>query len=239
MYGGKITGNKAAEKSSVFIGSGSRFNMFGGNITDTESLNNGGGVYISSGGTFTMSGGEISGNKAAENAGGVYVGGTLEISDGAEITGNTANGSNNNVYLPDGKTVTVTGELKRVIGFTTATVPADDNPVKFAVGGIYTAGETKIGGSACIMWNTALTGGGVYVNGGTLTLEGNAKVTGNSATNYRNGIFVSEYGKLCVSGGVQVTDNSNGSNVWLDGTNGVNPISVAGELIAFRAGLEA
>ena len=445
MYGGEIIGNRSDAEvcgSGVFIGHGSHFNMYGGRITGNESVNDGGGVYISpadstyGAGTFTMSGGEISGNKTNKNGGGVYAGGVFSISGSAAIDGNTVNGSNNNVYLPNGNAVTIIGEPLNIIGVTTAIAPADGKPVKFAVsgnnytikesdtahfisdagsvyqtvykndgamylsllphehpvipdgigdvilesvgdenelreiantgsgqyyltedikltggtwtpadgtvldlnghsitadgefdtisvdgnvnftltdckggnenygsithqmknwsnkylgrgvnvspcgrftmyggsingnwanntagagvyissgayftmlggeitnnlvpagmsnngGGIWTEGKTTIGGSACILWNTALTGGGVYVSGGTLTLEGNAKVTGNTAINRRNGIFVSTNGKLCVSGSVQVTENSDGNNVYLDGTNSVNPISVAGEL---------
>jgi hypothetical protein len=58
----------------VYVGSGGRFNMNGGNISG-NSANDGGGVYVGSGGRFNMYGGStISGNSASGDGGGVYVG---------------------------------------------------------------------------------------------------------------------------------------------------------------------
>ncbi len=142
MYGGEISGNNGDADvygGGVYVDQGNQFNMYGGTISG-NSAKNGGGVYISDGGTFTMSGGEISGN-----TGGVYAGGTLNLSGSAAINGNTVNGSQNNVYLPDSKNITVINELfgTTPIGVTTAVVPADGKPVRFAVsGGSYTLKET-------------------------------------------------------------------------------------------------
>ena len=86
-------------------------------------------------------------------------------------------------------------------------------------GGIWTAGTVTIGGDAKITGNMAQAGGGVYVAGGTLTLRDNAVVTGNISTNkYNSGIFVGTAGELRVSGSVQVTENEDSGivgNVYL------------------------
>ncbi len=143
LYGGEISGNRSTSENGggVYVGQGNKFNMYGGSIAG-NSAKNGGGVYIASAdtypaGTFTMSGGAINGNTATENGAGVYVDGAFNISDSAGIGGNTVNGSPNNVYLPDGKIITITGELfvTDSIGVTTATAPADGKSVKIAVGG--------------------------------------------------------------------------------------------------------
>ena len=111
-------------------------------------------------------------------------------------------------------------------------------------GGIWTAGETTIGGNTKITGNSALKGGGAYVDSGTLTLEGNAKITDNYARSsiHGGGIFVGTNGRLCVSGSVQVTENyGTGSaigNVRLEANGGsVTPIIVSGELTAASIGV--
>ena len=103
-------------------------------------------------------------------------------------------------------------------------------------GGIWTAGNTTIGGSAKITGNKARSGGGVCVSGGTLTLRDNAEITVNTANNTKgSGIFVDTAGTLNVSGSVRVTGNQYNtlfSNVYLaaDGSNTITPIRVAGAL---------
>ena len=144
MEGGSITGNNAGLSGGggVWMGGG-EFNMRGGSITGntaTASLHagtgNGGGVFVG-GGTFNMSGGSITGNTTTGN-GGVYVhkNGTFQVSGGVKISGNkNSGGSNSNVYLPNGKTITVTGVLSGAeIGVTTATKPSGSTPVEIAKG---------------------------------------------------------------------------------------------------------
>ena len=83
MYGGEITGNTATGKGSaggVFNRGSHTFNMYGGTITDNK------GVI----------------------AGGMYNLGTVNFSGTPNISGNTVDGVENNVYLRnDGKTVVV------------------------------------------------------------------------------------------------------------------------------------
>ena len=149
MEGGSITGNNVGVSGGggVWLLSG-EFNMRGGSITGNTATasshagtGNGGGVYVG-GGTFNMSGGSITGNTTTGNGGGVFVGdGTFKVSGGVEISGNkNSGGSNSNVYLPNGKTISVTGKLDGAeIGVTTATKPGESAPVEIAKGsGSYT-----------------------------------------------------------------------------------------------------
>ena len=76
-------------------------------------LNKGGGVYLSFG-TLTMSGNSCisenmvdGGGNIDNTGGGVYVDGSFTVSGTPTITGNTVSGSANNVYLPDGKIITI------------------------------------------------------------------------------------------------------------------------------------
>lgn len=69
----------------------------------------GAGVYVDEGGSFSMSGGSVKNNVAGRNGGGIYVGGALSLSGDATVSENTDDSGNaNNIYLPSGKTVTLT-----------------------------------------------------------------------------------------------------------------------------------
>ena len=133
IYGGKITGNtqgtvvgqsKTSNKSTITI------NMYGGEISGNNiSENQGGGVFVGSGNQFNMYGGTVQNNSAVDG-GGVYVAsaenaysaGTMTICGDAVIQGNNkAGGVTNNVSLPSGKTITISGKLGKNanIGVTT------------------------------------------------------------------------------------------------------------------------
>ena len=135
--GSKYPGN------GVFVHGGA-FNMEGGSITG-NSATNGGGVYVFQG-TFNMRGGSITGNTATGDGnttgtgGGVFVGdGTFKVSGGVKISGNkNSGGSNSNVYLPNGKTISVTGALGSAeIYVTTEKKPSDGTSVEIAKGSDY------------------------------------------------------------------------------------------------------
>ena len=133
MYGGKITGNtkgtvvgqsKTSKNTTITI------NMYGGEISGNHiSENQGGGVFVGSGNQFNMYGGTIQNNSAVDG-GGVYIApaenaysaGEMTICGDAVIQGNNkAGGVTNNVSLPSGKQITISGELVKNanIGVTT------------------------------------------------------------------------------------------------------------------------
>lgn len=132
MYGGKITGNtqgtvvgqsKTSSSSTITI------NMYGGEISGNNiSENQGGGVFVGSGNQFNMYGGTIQNNSAVDG-GGVYIApaynaysaGEMTICGDAVIQGNKAGSVTNNVSLPSGKQITISGKLveNAKIGVTT------------------------------------------------------------------------------------------------------------------------
>ena len=103
MYGGEISGNHIVDQygGGVFVGSGSQFNMYGGTIQNNSAVD-GGGVYIAP-------------------AGNAYSAGEMTICGDAVIQGNKAGSVLNNVSLPSGKTITISGKLGKNanIGVTT------------------------------------------------------------------------------------------------------------------------
>ena len=103
MYGGEISGNNISESQGggVFVGSGNRFNMYGGKIQNNSAVD-GGGVYIA----------------PKDNA---YQAGTMTIRGDAVIQDNKANGVTNNVSLPIGSSIKIDGRMDESaqIGVTT------------------------------------------------------------------------------------------------------------------------
>ena len=132
-----ITGNTGSYGGVYVEGT---FSMSGGTICgNTES--SGGGVYVYNSGTFNMSGSAaITGNTVTENGGGVYVDGTakkMNVSGDVTITENKkADKTANNVYLPDGKTITIDESLSQNarIGVTTAKAPTSNGNILIATG---------------------------------------------------------------------------------------------------------
>ncbi len=110
MYGGRIRNNTTSDTySSGGVINGGTFNMYGGEITDNTATGKGsaGGVFNRGSNTFNMYGGTITDNKGVI-AGGMYNLGTVNFSGTPNISGNTVDGVENNVYLRnDGKTVAV------------------------------------------------------------------------------------------------------------------------------------
>ena len=94
MYGGSLTNNTAERGGGVNIvanGDGGIFNLYGGVISDNEANDAGGGVYIDGrNSTFTMYGGEITNNTAGTDGGGVSAANAKTVMNGGSITGNTA-----------------------------------------------------------------------------------------------------------------------------------------------------
>lgn len=147
LYGGTIRGNTGGLAVSVsstgtftmsggvyLSAAGSVFQMSGGamsggTIRGNSTAANGGGVYLGDG-TFAMTGGTITGNNAGGNGGGVcnvLSGGSMTVSGAVTITGNTVNGKSDNLYLPYGKTIAISGSLDQntVIGVTPVPLPAE------------------------------------------------------------------------------------------------------------------
>lgn len=157
---------------AMYVDKGGIFQMHGGSITGNRiRFGLGGVVYVA--GDFVMTGGEITGNQAVRTesagkntydknlayGGGVYVAqsGTMTVSGNVKIAQNERividNATNynilsratGNVYLADGRTITVGGALTggdKSIGVTVATPPVDESTVTVAEGGSYTLTDT-------------------------------------------------------------------------------------------------
>ena len=147
LSGGEISRNTSNGDGGGVYFSGYTTNGDTLTISDTMEISgntaaNGGGVYINSA-NLTVTGGSISGNTATGSGGGVYFNGSsFNVSGNVSITGNkkgaTSTGSetDNNVYLPTNKYITIVGALtgSNKIGVTTENPPSDSNYVQIASG---------------------------------------------------------------------------------------------------------
>lgn len=139
LEGGKLYGNYAYSGGGAVFTEGD-FTMSGGEIYQNASGNNGGAVCVS-GGSFTLTGGKLYKNKSTVGGGAVTLlanasvqlqggqiyentitgkmgggilinSGTLSAEGAPIVTGNQgAESAANNIYLPDGKTIALTGAL--------------------------------------------------------------------------------------------------------------------------------
>ena len=114
LEGGYITDNTAEDGAGVFVSVGGGFTMTGGTIMGNTATGTGGGVCLLGGSSFTMTGGRIVDNKASEIGGGVYAAGSVQLSGGASISGNTAGGRTGNLYLASEKRISVNALSGRV-----------------------------------------------------------------------------------------------------------------------------
>lgn len=100
LYNGRLRGTTSTADGAAVYNTGT-FNMYGGTISNNGTSARGGGVYNA--GVCSLYGGLITDNGSG---GGVYNNGTLTVGGTATVTGGGPN-----VYLADGKTITLNSEL--------------------------------------------------------------------------------------------------------------------------------
>ena len=203
-----IMGNAAKNNGGgVYVSAGSSNSV---NLTNVEIIGNyaanasnvvgGGGMYVAKG-IVTMTGGEISGNRAGRGSGGgVYVGSNGKkdamkvVLTNVPISNNVSPSCGGGVYVYNGSFTMTGGEIsgnKAVSGggvyvnrteatpnLTAVNARKPDEGGGAATSAIGTASMTDV----TIQGNAAVSGGGVYVSGGKITMHGETKITGNNAT---------------------------------------------------------
>jgi hypothetical protein len=183
-----IMSSRDGEKTISLNGTGSLFSIasgatltLGNNVTlrgrsgNTASL-----VLVNSGGSLEMTAGsKITGNTASYGGGVRVYNGTFTMSGGA-ISGNTASNSGGGVCVDNSGTFTMSG--------------------------------------GAISGNTTSYGGGVLVYSGTFTMSGGA-ISGNTASNSGGGVCVGSNGTFTMSGGaISGNTTSYGGGVYSNGT---------------------
>ena len=140
-------------------------------------------ITVASGGSLTLQDITIDGNKSAYSGLLIYLnGGSLIMNSGAVLQNNTVGSSGGGVWIAGGTFTMNGGEIK-------------NNNAAMAGGGVDVLGGTFIMNGGEISGNNAQVGGGVTVNGSNpFTVGGTAKITGNTASNKGNNLYLSGSG---------------------------------------------
>ena len=222
MSGGSITDNNRNSENGYGAGvylSNVRMDMTGGTISSNVSSYSyytgyGGGIYASGTNTaINMSGGSISKNKASGTAGGtstsynsygsgIYIsGGVLKITGDAEISENTGVGG----YIYGGGVY---------INSSTEMVMDGGNISNNITSGNY----------------SYVYGGGIYNNGGKLTISGGV-IEKNKNPYYGGGVYSSGGTFLMTGGTIQDNTGINGGGIYLTGGTSSLNLKITGGLI--------
>ncbi len=121
MEGGSVSENTASGGGGgIYLYSKSTCSISGGAVSSNQASGSGGGIYVSRA-ALTMSGGEVTGNTSPGKSGlyyyyggGIYLTGsyTFNLQGSPVIIGNLSGSSDNDVYLSDGKYITLSGDLE-------------------------------------------------------------------------------------------------------------------------------
>ena len=234
MDGGEISGNTASNGGAIYV-DGGKATVSNTKIHDNSANNKGGGVYVGGSakatltncaiesckttsttssdggggiyslGTLTVTGGTISDCIAGRSGGGIYAyGGTVKCSDGVafsncEATGSGSVGSGGGICINSGVTVNVSD-----CTFVLCKANASG-------GGIWNAGKLDVSNTSFTTCSANNNGGGVCNDGGTVTMSGTAKITGNNA---------SDGGGVAVNSGTFTLENGTISNNTANGSTG-------------------
>ena len=204
MLGGTVSGNQVtaphASGGGVYVGEYAGFTMGAGTkVKDNTAANSGGGICVS-GGTpasdFTMDGGEISGNSAVNGGGIASTGvGSFQVL-GGEISGNSAQSNGGGIYIG----FAFTRDVSKLISGCTI----ESNSAASYGGGIFLQGNSFINvqlQDSRISENSALDGGGVYVNElENLSLSGTVNIDGNLCSGRGPNLYLHSKEKMAVSG---------------------------------------
>ena len=129
ISGGSISDNKTNWGGGITVRNS--FSMSSGEISGNTASGGGGGIHVDNAGggtpSVTLTGGSITGNKSIDNRGGgiyCYAANSFTVSGSPVISGNKRGSSDENVYLPNGKMITVAGTLSNAsIGVTMQSPP--------------------------------------------------------------------------------------------------------------------
>lgn len=189
-FNGEIKTNTASYGGGVYAGY--NIDVIGGLIDDNTAKQKGGGIYTGSSAPAEITGGTISNNNSTYYGGGIYNGNIVTMSGTAKLDGNFAgqygggicnNGST--LYLNSGSIV--------------------NNHSDSCGGGICNYGIAYLSGVA-ITNNTAIVGGGIFMDeNGSIEMSSGA-ISYNVADNYGGGVSI-DTGSFILSGG-EISYNS-------------------------------
>ena len=225
---GTITENGGKENYRCFIVASGILTIENVTIQGFSCRKGGGAIYIEARGTCNMVSGKISGNSAWDKGGGVYVRGIFNMHDGTISGNNVSSGSGGGVYVYTSGTFnmnggTISGNHARLGGGVYVYQNGSFNMKGGEIrnnqaangssgegGGVYVYGGTFTMDGGTISGNTAIeNGGGVYVNKNSFTM-GDGTISGNTANAAGGGVYMYS-GSFTMTGG-SITGNGAGRN---------------------------
>ena len=223
---GTITENGGKENYRCFIVASGILTIENVTIQGFSCGKGGGAIYIEARGTCNMVSGKISGNSAWDKGGGVYVRGIFNMHDGTISGNNVSSGSGGGVYVSTSGTFTmdggtISGNHARLGGGVYVYQNGSFNMKGGEIrnnqaangssgegGGVYVYGGTFTMDGGTISGNTAIeNGGGVYVNKNSFTM-GDGTISGNTANAAGGGVYMYS-GSFTMTGG-SITGNGAG-----------------------------
>lgn len=195
----KITGGKVNNFGGIYIKTGN-LTLKNCVVTKNESSNGGGGIHFD-GENLVVENSDISGNKG--DSGGICV-----ANDSAETNIEKSKIINNSARSGGGLDLEGTSTIESCeISGNTAT--AESSTGGFG-GGLILAFNNK----SCKIINSVIknnkageNGGGIYINGGTLSLESDAAISENTAETDGGGIYIRD-GSLNLESGAAISNNT-------------------------------
>ena len=202
MYDGSIKGG-TTDGSGGAVSVDGQFEMYGGTVTGGKAKGYGGNVYATKAGVFKLYGGEISNGEA------VIYGGNVGSDKDAYIYGGVLNGgtaqAGGNLYAKQsitienatikegtadyGGNINATQDVKLTIINSTIS----KGVAKLSQGGnirVLAGSKTVIENSTICDGEAGTLGGNIYMNGGTLTMEGSAITGGTVAEGFGANVYV-------------------------------------------------
>ncbi len=215
--GTDILGNSAGRAGGGIENNSGTVQLNGTDLNNNSAGRNGGGLHASGSGNSGFIGGIVSGNTAGEEGGGIWNDSGTVTANIVNITNNVANAGNNSGNDQGGGGVfNVSGTLDIINGTQVTSNQAALNNGNG--GGVMSLGGTvNISGGALVQNNNAaMDGGGIFSDGGLLTIN-NATVSGNTGSGFdvRNATTVTLTG-LVLTGNTANSAISNATTVDLD-----------------------
>ena len=242
---GTITENGGKENYRCFIVASGILTIENVTIQGFSCGKGGGAIYIEARGTCNMVSGKISGNSAWDKGGGVYVRGIFNMHDGTISGNNVSSGSGGGVYVYTSGTFTMDGGIISknnaqsgggVYVYQNGSFNMKGGEIRNNQaangssgegGGVYVYGGTFTMDGGTISGNTAnAAGGGVYMYSGSFTMTGGS-ITGNGAGRNGNGVSIESSVSCQLSGKAKIAENTgNGTgNLYINDGNAERSIT--------------
>ena len=233
----KVIGNETGVSGGgIFADANSTLDFDHCTVTGNKASGSGGGIHAI--GALTMDHCTVDDNSTTgDSGGGVCVSGTAEIKGGSIIAHNEAKVSGGGIYAGGGTLTLVNSTVGGEQDYDGTHSTKSKGNKAASGGGIYANNSTLTMTQGSVSCNTAtdsgsnVFGGGIYVGeGSTLTMQNDAKVSGNHAKTSGGGVYVKNgtatftmKGSSCITPSSAGDANVAGKNdVYLDNDGGGN-----------------